>query len=267
MAARECVAVSEPALAAILHFRTPEAGNVASKVGSLGRGWSSVFAGVAWSVSTFAFVIAGVCLSYATVVEVERLTRVVTPKPPEIATDVIVRNAKDTQGRRASFRVLLFTDEFRWKLSSYDSLESQLAAPSFTPEMKAVLDRAREIIVVGASSEEIVPGLSIDAGRKREEERAGKRAERIGMWVRQALSKPIPVRKLNVGHHMPTHAANDTSDQRRVVIILVLEREAGTNVDEALRSAMALESVNAPIFEALLTRYSLSANKPFTWVE
>ena len=40
---------------------------------------------------------------------------------------------------------------------------------------------------------------------------------------------------------MPTGKANDTSDQRRVVIIIVLEREDGTNVDEALRSAMALE--------------------------
>ena len=39
------------------------------------------------------------------------------------------------------------------------------------------------------------------------------------------------------------------------------------SVDEALRAAMALESINAPIFEALLTRYSLSAFKTFTWVE
>ena len=240
---------------------------MASKALSSGRSWNSIFAGVAWGLSTCAFVIAGVCLSYATVLEVDRLTRITTPQPPEVASDVIVRNAKDQQGRRASFRVLLFTDEFRWRMSSYESLESRLEEPTFTPEMKAVLDKSREIIVVGASSEEIVPGLSMEAGRKREEIRAGKRAERIGMWVRKALSKPVPVRKLNVGHHMPTAKADDTSDQRRVVIILVLEREDGTNVDEALRSAMALESINAPIFEALLTRYSLSAAKAFTWVE
>jgi hypothetical protein len=213
-------------------------------------------------------VIAGVCLSYATVVEVDRLTRMTTPTPPEVANDVIVRSAKDNQGRRASFRVLLFTDEFRWRMSSYESLESKLETPRFTPEMKAVLDKAREIIVVGASSEEIVPGLPLEAARRREEDRAAKRAGRIALWVRQAVSKPIPVRKLNVGHHMPTKKGNDdTSDQRRVVIILVLDREDGTNVDEALRAAMALESVNAPIFEALLTRYSLATGKAFTWVE
>jgi len=232
------------------------------------RKWQSAFAAIAWGVSTLAFVIAGACLSYATVIQVDRLTKLSTPTPPEVAHDVIVRNVKDEAGHRASFRVLLFTDEFRWRLSSFDELESENGEPSFTPEMKAVLNRAKEIIAVGASSEEIVPGLTADAGRKREEARAGRRAEKIATWVRGALTNASPVRKLNVGHHMPTAKGfKETSDQRRVVIILVLEREDGTNVDEALRAAMALESINAPIFEALLTRYSLSANKAFTWVE
>jgi hypothetical protein len=231
------------------------------------RTWQSLLSGVAWGLSALAFVIAGACLSYATVVEVDRLTRLTTPTPPEVASDVIVRNARDESGRRASFRVLLFTDEFRWRLSSYESLESQIEAPTFTPEMKAVLNHAKEIIAVGASSEEIVQGLSLEAGRAREEQRAARRAERIAVWVRQSISNPVPVRKLNVGHHMPTRNAKETSEQRRVVIILVLEREDGTNVDQALRAAMALESINAPIFEALLTRYSLSANRAFTWVE
>jgi hypothetical protein len=231
------------------------------------RRWSALFSTVACSVSTLAFVVAGAGLAYATVQQVDRLTRLTTPTPREVATDIIVRNAKDAKGRRASFRVLLFTDEFRWRLSSYDELESENGEPSFTPEMKAVLNRAKEIIAVGASSEEIVPGLAADAGRKREEARAARRAEKIATWVRNALSNAIAVRKLNVGHHLPTKGSKETSDQRRVVIILVLEREDGTNVDEALRAAMALESINAPIFEALLTRYSLSAGKAFTWVE
>jgi hypothetical protein len=230
------------------------------------RRWRSKFAAIAWGLSTVAFVAAGVCLAYASAVEVGRLTRVTRPTPPEVSHDMIVRNAKDEQGRRASFRVLLFTDEFRWRLSSYESVEQAVGEPEFTPEMKTVLNGAKEIICVGASSEEIVQGLSESAGRAREEMRAARRAERIAMWVRRAISNPIPVRKLNVGHHVPTKGAEDTSDQRRVVIILVLEREEGANVDQALRAAMARESVNAPIFESLLTRYSL-ANKAFTWVD
>jgi hypothetical protein len=232
------------------------------------RRWRSTSAAFLWSASTIAFVIAGVGLSYATVVQVDLLTRLTTPTPPEVMSDVIVRNAKDRLGRRATFRVLLFTDAFRWRLGSSDRLENELGRPEFTPQMKRVLDRSKEIIAVGASSEEIVPGLSVDAGRRREEVRAGRRAQRIALWVGGALSNPIPLRKLNVGHHIPTLAPmTETSDQRRVVIILVIEREDGVDVDEALRAAMALESINAPVFEALLTRYSLSAAKAFTWVE
>jgi len=106
---------------------------VISKAGSSGRNWHSVLSGVAWGLSTMAFVIAGVCLSYATVVQVDRLTRVSAPKPPEVASDVIVRNAKDQQGRRASFRVLLFTDEFRWRMNSFDQLDRG-NRPKFTPD-------------------------------------------------------------------------------------------------------------------------------------
>ena len=76
--------------------------------------------------------------------------------------------------------------------------------PHFTDEMKQVLNSAREIIAVGASSEEIPAGTSFTAGRDREERRAARRAEKIAVWVREALGKPIPVRKLNVGHHAPT---------------------------------------------------------------
>ncbi len=86
--------------------------------------------------------------------------------------------------------------------------------------------------------------------------------------MRKALSSPVPVRKLKVGHHVPTGSARDTSDQRRVVIVLVLQQEQGANIDQALRDAMTRESARSPIFETLLTRYSLAADgKPFTWVE
>lgn len=205
---------------------------------------------------------------YATASEVTYLLRAELPTPPEVRRDVVVRGAPDEIGRRASFRILLFTDEFRWRLSSHDSLEAMPDRPRFTDEMKSVLNAAEEIIAVGASSEELPPGVSAAAGRTAEERRAARRADQIALWVREALSKAVPVRKLNVGHHAPTSGprAADTSDQRRVVIILVLEQDKGVNIDQALRAAMAQESVRAPIFEALLTRYSLSAGKSFTWV-
>lgn len=189
----------------------------------------------------------------------------VTPTPPEVIRDVVVRNVKDADGRSASFRILLFSDEFRWRLNSFDSLEQGGKRPQFTTEMKAVLNSASEIICVGASSEEVPPGTSFPVGRAQEERRAARRAERIAVWVREALNRPIPVRKLNVGHHAPT-GTDDTSDQRRMVIILVLDQDKDANIDQSLKTAMAGESVRAPIFEALLTKYSLGNADRFTWV-
>lgn len=210
------------------------------------------------------WVITGGWMVGATAGEVRALWMVL-PSPPEIEQDFTVRNAIDEEGRRTSFRILLFSDEFRWRMNSYDFVQHGSARPQFTAEMKAVLNSAREVICVGASSEEISTGTSFGEGRKLEERRAALRAEKIAVWVREVLRTPIPVRKLNVGHHSPT-GNGDTSDQRRLIIILVLDHDEGADIDQALRSAMAGESVRAPIFEALLTKYSLGSGPSFTWV-
>lgn len=210
------------------------------------------------------WIITGGWMVGATAGEVRALWMVL-PTPPEIEQDFTVRNAMDDEGRRTSFRILLFSDEYRWRINSYDFVQNGTARPRFTEEMKAVLNSAREVICVGASSEEIPTGASFGAGRKLEERRAALRADKIAVWVREVLRTPIPVRKLNVGHHSPT-GDGDTSDQRRLIIILVLDHDKGADIDQALRSAMAGESVRAPIFEALLTKYSLGSGPSFTWV-
>ena len=213
---------------------------------------------------TAMWVIAGGWLVGATAGEVRHAWRVV-PRPPEVMQEVTVRNVKDDEGKKASFRIMLFSDEFRWRINSFDALEKEGKRPQFTDEMKAVLNSAKEVIVVGASSEEIPPGVNFAQGRVQEEKRAARRAEKIAIWVREALTEPIPVRKLNVGHHVVT-GTDETSDQRRVVIILVLDEEEGVNIDQSLRTAMAGESVRAPIFESLLSKYSLGSQSAFTWV-
>ena len=215
--------------------------------------------------SIIAFVVFTTVLSYTTFVEMQAMARPLAATPVEVFKDVVVRNAEDLAGRRASFRILLFTDEFRWRINSSDQLDTPSGRPQFTPEMKAVLNDAREVICVGASSEELPTGVSYATGRVTEERRAARRADQIAVWVRQALTKPIPVRKLNVGHHAATRA-QDTSDQRRVIIVLVLEQDDEADIDQALRDAMAREASRAPVFDPLLTRYSLTTGERFSWV-
>lgn len=215
-------------------------------------------------VATTAWLAAGAGLAVFTALELQ--AQRMPPTPPEVVEDVTVTDAHDVSGREASFRILLFSDEFRWQLNSYEAIEDGSPYPAFTDEMKRVLNSAKEVICVGASSEEIPSGVTFDRGRKQEEWRAARRADRIALWVRRALSRPIPVRKLNVGHHVPTGTPGDTSDQRRVVIILVLDREQGTDIDQALRAAMSGETARAPIFTTLLTKYSLGSGDRFAWV-
>ena len=42
-----------------------------------------------------------------------RAAWLVVPTPPEIVRDVTIRNSPDDDGRRVSFRIMLFSDEFR----------------------------------------------------------------------------------------------------------------------------------------------------------
>jgi hypothetical protein len=214
-----------------------------------------------WRTSALVVLFSGGVLGYASVKEM----RYALPKPPEVVQDVVTRNVEDALGRRASFRILLFSDEFRWRMSSHIALENRDTEPEFTAEMKAVLENAEEIICVGESSEEVSTMVPRPRARAEEERRAGRRADQIALWIRGAISKPVPIRKLNIGQHMPTPPAqkHDTSDQRRMVIVLVLDHDDSVNLDQALRNAMAQESMRAPVFGTLLKDYSRSAT--FTW--
>ena len=116
--------------------------------------------------ATVAWAAAGVWLVGMTFIEL-RAVWLVPPTPPEVSHDLIIRNAKDDAGRNTSFRILLFTDEFRWVINSFDAIEKTGDRPHFTDEMKAVLNSAKEIIAVGASSEEIPSGLPASQGRAR----------------------------------------------------------------------------------------------------
>ncbi len=223
-------------------------------------GWPSRTLAWLWWTCAVALMASGGALVYASVNEMRHM---LPPKPPEVVQDVVARNVVDAKGRRASFRILLFSDEFRWRISSHVALENRDKEPEFTQEMKEVLDSAQEIICVGESSEEVANAVPPTVARLEEERRAGRRADQIALWIRRAISKPVPIRKLNIGQHVPTHERHDTSDQRRMVVVLVLEHDDAVDLDQALRNAMAHESTRAPVFDTLLRDYSRSAT--FTW--
>jgi hypothetical protein len=75
-----------------------------------GRTWWTTLTKYARYVVTAVWVIAGGWLM-GTTANAARSAWLVVPKPPEVLRDVTVRNVKDEEGLRASFRILLFSDE------------------------------------------------------------------------------------------------------------------------------------------------------------
>ena len=121
--------------------------------------WRSPLHSVAWTTSTVGLALFSGWLVFVTTAEVSRAAQV-PDAPPQVVRDIVARDVEDLSGRRASFRILLFSDEFRWRLSSFEQVEQGSEQPFFSPEMKEVLSKAEEIICIGASSEEIPVGAS-----------------------------------------------------------------------------------------------------------
>ena len=115
--------------------------------------------------ATVAWAAAGVWLVGLTFTELKAVW-LVPPTPPEVSHDLIVRNAKDDSGRSTSFRILLFTDEFRWVINSFDAIEKAGDART-SPRMKAVLNSAKEIIAVGPAPRNSVARPSTRAGNSK----------------------------------------------------------------------------------------------------
>ncbi len=192
-------------------------------------------------------------------------------KPEEVKDRAFIPKAEDKQHKHATFDIYLFSDEYRWKIGHSNILENNKTTINFTPQMQRNLNESEEVICIGASSEQIRAGLTPEEGRKEEELRAAQRAETIATWVRPYLSNHVIVRKLNLGHHavkFETISNYDrTSEQRRVIIVLVLKKEDGVDVDEALRDAFNREKAEHPLYARILTQYSLTQGFRFSWIE
>lgn len=188
--------------------------------------------------------------------------------PPEVAEPAFIPDAEDSKHKKASIAIYLLSDEYSWKIGNYEKLNDKYDKPPFSPQMVRLLNIANEVICVGASSEEIVKGLTEGEGRKKEEERAANRAQSIALWISEKLEKrdkPIIVRKWNIGHWLNRSNGEDTSKQRRVIIILVLNESNEINMDEALRNALEREKKNHPIYELILAQYSLTQSDKLVW--
>lgn len=168
------------------------------------------------------------------------LPKPITPNEVDQSESAYVADAEDRDHRKMSVAIYLLSDKYKWKLGSYEKLNDAYEKIPISNEMIKLIRSAEEVICAGASSQEFVGALASNEGRRIEENRAAERARTIARWIDE-LGTGVSVRKWNIGQWMNRSFEVDTSAQRRVIIILVLKKTYGINLDEALRNALERE--------------------------
>ncbi|MDZ7266853.1 MAG: hypothetical protein ONB48_06280 [candidate division KSB1 bacterium] len=151
---------------------------------------------------------------------------------------------RDREGRRIRLKINTLTQEYRWVFERSDLVEA--FAPPVDPRV-----HVRELNISGARHGIICVGTASSEGERGDEEsRARSRAERLQIIFREEFQNLPPLYTLSLGqfrHPRPTLDPRATRDERRVIVIEILEREDNVNLREALKDALlkAIESTRS----------------------
>lgn len=153
-----------------------------------------------------------------------------------------------SNGKAAKFRIAIVTQEYRWKFASSDSIETgsiENKLPDLLDKIRG-FEEAKGIIAVGAASQE--------GSTNQEIVRADRRADNILLILREhRISYRKGLYKLNLGQYhsvIEKKTIEETSIQRRVIIIAVLSSDPRMNFEEfrdALQKALSKSELKVSI--------------------
>jgi hypothetical protein len=139
----------------------------------------------------------------------------------------------DYSGNKVEFIIRILTQENRWVINETTQLETGPVSKVLKPYLSelSLLEVCHHIICVGMASEE--GDFSQECGR------ADKRADAIIREVRPLLRPEQQVYKLNLGKYKLKTGQVDTSYQRRVVVVGVIEKNMHKDsIRQALYNAL-----------------------------
>jgi hypothetical protein len=151
-------------------------------------------------------------------------------------------DGKDKQGHPASFDFIILTDEYTWAKGSTTDVvsadkvipQSEVADRVLTPQVRASLDSASDLIAVGLASQE--------GERAQEEARAADRAKTVVEWIKKVSKPDLALWTLTLGQYDKAckHQEDaDSSFERPVIFAGVRSKAADTNLQEALADAIS----------------------------
>jgi len=149
----------------------------------------------------------------------------------------------DKQGRRAKFRIRILSQEYRWVFGSSDMIEIGNSRDEDGREIRRLFEKRNMQEYMRRMTDVIAVGTASVEGERREEvQRANERADRILSWIRPLPFRdpPIGLHKLNLGQFRQVcdPGSENTSHQRRLIIVGVLEKETGSNICQALYNTL-----------------------------
>ncbi len=163
-----------------------------------------------------------------------------------------------SNGMVAKFRIAIVTQEYRWKFASADSIETgsiERQLPNLLDKVSG-FENAKGIIAVGAASQE--------GHINQEIARADRRADNILLVLRtHEISEEKGLYKLNLGQYQSedqSKSINETSVQRRVIIIAVLSSDPRMTFEEfkeALHKALDKSELKVTILKKSYSNFDL----------
>ena len=199
--------------------------------------WANVCVALAMSMLLIAF-------GFGRVVQQPTVTpvapKVVEESKPQYWTVKPVVRVIDKQGLTAKIIPIVLSSEFNWKYASADEIEfhgNPVSMANFLASrgLQATFARCKRIIAVGNASQE---GRTLSPNT--ELSRARMRAEFLLNLLRQYAPATPTLHTLSLGFYNG-EAQTNTTIQRSVLLLGVIEEQAGINLPEAISQSVNTE--------------------------
>jgi hypothetical protein len=177
------------------------------------------------------------------------------PLPPEVDPEgVYTSTITMPNGETGTFSIFLLSKRYVWVTGSKTEVEglgdiAKKGKSAFSPELQESIRQAPEVIVVGTAD--------VRNEVKSENARAGDRSRTLFGVVSKIKGNEYSVFNWNLGQW---RGSSDIplAEQRRIILIKVLSRTKGMNLQYGVRQTLEEHKTTQPIFGQMLNDYSKS---------
>ncbi len=159
----------------------------------------------------------------------------------------------DKAGKLAEIEAIVLSNDFSWAFQSHTNVErhgeaTNVANHLLTPGISAVIAGYADVVAVGAASSE-----GAKENGTAEDDRASRRADQLQLWIKEYIPSSKALYALSIGHYNPmVKADKQFSEQRKIVIIGVIRKDDGIDLNDALKRNLG----KVPAFPFNLGNYS-----------